>query len=97
MPTQMLRDLDKHMPKGRGRSNTGQVSIFRLALRSLRRNKGRTILSLLSLLFSLLLLCSTWIRYTSYDEGLYLNEMSPWDYTIEDGSAATIPYSGITQ
>lgn len=89
MPTQMLRDLDKHMPKGRGRSNTGQVSIFRLALRSLRRNKGRTILSLLSLLFSLLLLCSTWIRYTSYDEGLYLNEMSPWDYTIEDGSAAT--------
>ena len=89
MPTQMLRDLDKRMPKGRGRSSTGQVSIFRLALRSLRRNKGRTALSLLSLLFSLLLLCSTWIRYTSYDEGLYLNEMSPWDYTIEDGSAAS--------
>ena len=89
MPTQMLRDLDKRVPKGRGRSSTGQVSIFRLALRSLRRNKGRTALSLLSLLFSLLLLCSTWICYTSYDEELYLNGMSPWDYTIVDGSAAT--------
>lgn len=89
MPTQMLRNLDKRVPKGRGRSSTGQVSIFRLALRSLRRNKGRTALSLLSLLFSLLLLCSTWICYTSYDEELYLNGMSPWDYTIVDGSAAT--------
>ena len=30
MPTQMLRNLDKRVPKGRGRSSTGQVSIFRL-------------------------------------------------------------------
>ena len=89
MPAQMLRNLDERMPKGRVHNSTGQVSIFRLALRSLRRNKGHTILSLLSLLFSLLLLCSTWIRYTSYDEGLYLNGMSPWDYTIEDGSAVS--------
>ncbi len=89
MPTQMLRNLDGRMPKGRGRSSTGKVSILRLALGSLWRNKGRTLLSLLSLLLSLLLLCSTWIRYTSYDEGLYLNGMSPWDYTIEDGSAAS--------
>lgn len=89
MPTQMLRNLDERAPKGRGSNSTGQISIFRLALRSLRRNKGRTVLSLLSLLLSLLLLCSTWIRYTSYDEELYLNGMSPWDYTIEDGSAAS--------
>ena len=88
MPTQMLRNLEERAPKGRD-SSTGQVSILGLALRSLRRNKGRTILSLLSLLLSLLLLCSTWIRYTSYDEDLYLNGMSPWDYTIEDGSAAS--------
>lgn len=89
MPTQMLRNLEEGVPKGRGRSSTGKVGILRLALRSLWRNKGRTILSLLSLLLSLLLLCSTWIRYTSYDEDLYLNGMSPWDYTIEDGSAAS--------
>ncbi len=89
MPTEMLRNLDERAPKGRGRSSTGKVSILRLALRSLGRNKGRTLLSLLSLLFSLLLLCATWIRYTSFDEGLYLNGMSPWDYTIEDGSAAS--------
>nr|WP_296475415.1 FtsX-like permease family protein [uncultured Acetatifactor sp.] len=89
MPTQMLRNLEERVPKGRGHSSTGKVGILRLALRSLWRNKGRTILSLLSLLLSLLLLCSTWIRYTSYDEDLYLNGMSPWDYTIEDGSAAS--------
>ncbi len=89
MPTQMLRKLDERVPKGKKRSSTGKVSIFRLALRSLWRNKARTLLSLLSLLFALLLLCDTWIRYTSYDEGLYLNGMSPWDYTIEDGSAAS--------
>ena len=89
MPTQMVRNLDERVPKGRRRSSTGKVSILHLALRSLLRNKGRTLLSLLSLLFSLLLLCSTWIRYTSYDEGLYLNGVSPWDYTIEDGSAVS--------
>lgn len=89
MPTQMLRKLDERVPKGKKRSSTGKVSILRLALRSLWRNKARTLLSLLSLLFALLLLCDTWIRYTSYDEGLYLNGMSPWDYTIEDGSAAS--------
>ena len=89
MPTQMLRNLDGRVPRGRRRSGTGKVSVLRLALRSLWRNKRRTLLSLLSLLFALLLLCSTWICYTSYDEGLYLNGMSPWDYTIEDGSAAS--------
>lgn len=89
MPIQMLRKLDERVPKGKKRSSTGKVSILRLALRSLWRNKARTLLSLLSLLFALLLLCDTWIRYTSYDEGLYLNGMSPWDYTIEDGSAAS--------
>ena len=89
MPTQMLRNLDGRVPRGRRRSGTGKVSVLRLALRSLWRNKRRTLLSLLSLLFALLLLCSTWICYTSYDEGLYLNGMSPWDYTVEDGSAAS--------
>lgn len=89
MPTQMLRNLEARAPKGRGSNRTGQISIFRMAFRSLKRNKGRTVLSLLSLLLSLLLLCSTWIRYTSYDEDLYLSATSPWDYTIEDGSAAS--------
>ena len=89
MPTQMLTNLDGQVPKGRRRSSTGKISVLHLALRSLWRKKGRTLLSLLSLLFSLLLLCSTWIHYISYDEGLYLNGMSPWDYTIEDGSAAS--------
>lgn len=88
-PAQTLRNLDAKIPRGRGNGSAGKISIFRLALRSLGRNKGRTALSLLSLMLSLLLLCSTWIRYVSYDESLYLNGVSPWDYTIEDGSAAS--------
>ena len=40
MPTQMLRNLEERVPKGRGRSSTGKVGILRLALRSLWRNKG---------------------------------------------------------
>lgn len=88
-PAQTLRNLDAKIPRGRGNGSAGKISIFRLALRSLGRNKGRTALSLFSLLLSLLLLCSTWIRYVSYDESLYLNGVSPWDYTIEDGSAAS--------
>lgn len=88
-PAQTLRNLDAKIPRGRGNGSAGQISIFRLALRSLGRNKGRAALSLFSLLLSLLLLCSTWIRYVSYDESLYLNGVSPWDYTIEDGSAAS--------
>lgn len=88
-PAEVLRNLDAKIPRGRGNGSAGKISIFRLALRSLGRNKGRTALSLFSLLLSLLLLCSTWIRYVSYDESLYLNGVSPWDYTIEDGSAAS--------
>lgn len=88
-PAQTLRNLDAKIPRGRGNGSAGQIRISRLALRSLGRNKGRTALSLFSLLLSLLLLCSTWIRYVSYDESLYLNGVSPWDYTIEDGSAAS--------
>lgn len=88
-PAETLRNLDAKIPRGRGNGSAGKISIFRLALRSLGRNKGRTALSLFSLLLSLLLLCSTWIRYVSYDESLYLNGVSPWDYTIEDGSAAS--------
>lgn len=88
-PAEVLRNLDAKIPRGRGNGSAGQISIFRLSLRSLGRNKGRTALSLFSLLLSLLLLCSTWIRYVSYDESLYLNGVSPWDYTIEDGSAAS--------
>lgn len=35
MPTQMLRNLDGRVPRGRRRSGTGKVSVLCLALRSL--------------------------------------------------------------
>ena len=39
------------------------------------------------LLLALFLLTSVWIQYISLKEDLYLEAMSPWDYTIADGSA----------
>lgn len=89
-PAKTLQNLEARIPRGRGaHRTTGRVRVSRLAFRSLRRNKGRTALSLCSLLLSMALLCASWIRYVSYDENLYLDGVSPWDYTIEDGSAAS--------
>ena len=44
-------------------------------------------LSAVTLLLALFLLTSVWIQYISLKEDLYLEAMSPWDYTIADGSA----------
>ncbi len=75
------------LPRRRRRSN-GRTTLVDLAVRTtLVRNRLRTALSALSLLLATLLLCSTWIQYTSYREDLYLSEMSPWDYCLMDGSA----------
>ena len=67
----------------------GIVTLPRLALRTLSRNKGRTALSAGTMLAAVLLLTSIWMQYTSLQEDLYLSALSPWDYSIADASAAT--------
>lgn len=87
MPIQVSGFTMSRLPRRRRRSN-GHTTLVELALRTtLIRNRLHTILSALSLLLAVLLLSSTWIQYTSYREELYLSGMSPWDYSLLDGSA----------
>ena len=86
-PIQVSASAIGCLPRRRRRSD-GRTTLVDLAVRTtLIRNRLRTALSALSLLLATLLLCSTWIQYTSFREDLYLSEMSPWDYCLMDGSA----------
>lgn len=90
-PAQVLL-LDRRLPgKPRKPADSKKaVSLTRLAARSLPRSGWRLGVSMLSLLFAILMLCSAWIRYQSYDEEIYLSACSPWDYSLIDGSAYTM-------
>lgn len=66
---------------------SGVVTLPRLALRTVGCGKGRTALSAAVLLAAVVMLCGVWMSYISYREDLYLAALSPWDYTIADGSA----------
>lgn len=85
-PAQTLRGKSLRQGHRRGRTD-GIMTLRRLALRTLRRGVGRTILSVGSMLLAVLLLTSVWMQYDSLQEDLYLSVLSPWDYTIADGSA----------
>ena len=74
------------LPKRR-RGLQERTTLSRLALRTLGRSRWRTLLSVFSLLLAVLLLSSVWIRYVSVREEQYLSVMSPWDYSLCDGSA----------
>ncbi|OUP84161.1 hypothetical protein B5F07_08470 [Lachnoclostridium sp. An169] len=67
----------------------GKMTGMRLALRSVSRGKARTALSVVTMLLAVLLISSVWIQYISMKEDLYVDAMSPWDYTLADGSAYT--------
>ncbi len=70
-------------------SSDGRISLTGLALRtSFGRNRWRTVMSAFSLLLAALLTGSVWMRYISFQEDLYLSAISPWDYSLTDGSAA---------
>ena len=56
-------------------------------MRTLGKGKSRTALSVLIMLLAVLLLTSVWMEYVSLQEDVYLDTLSPWDYTISDGSA----------
>ncbi len=84
-PAQTMKEKE-----GRGRISRpgdGRVTIMDLALRTLGREKGRTLFSAGALLLALLLLSSIWIQYVSFREDIYIAALSPWDYTLTDGSA----------
>lgn len=85
-PVQAAGFAAGRLPRRR-RFSDGRTALAGLALRTLGRNRWRTALSALSLLFAAVLLSSVWIQYTSFREDLYLSVASPWDYSLADGSA----------
>ena len=72
-----------------GGTQSGMVTLPRLALRTLGRSKGRTALSVVIMLAAVLLLTNIRMQYVSLQEDVYLSALSPWDYSIADASAAT--------
>lgn len=87
-PAQALRSSAPQTARGNG-SRNGVMTLPRLALRTLKRGMGRTVLSAAALLAAVLMLTDTWTKYTSLQEDLYLAALSPWDYSIADASAAS--------
>lgn len=86
LPVQLMRESG-HRFAGRAKRTDGRVSILRLAGRTLRRGWPRTALTVFVMLLSVLMLSSVWTQYASLKEDIYLSVMSPWDYSITDGSA----------
>ncbi len=85
-PAETVISVSVKMPK-RKKHSDGHTTLTQLAFRMLGKNRWRTLLSAVSLLIAVLLLNSVWIRYISYKEEIYLSAMSPWDYSLSDGSA----------
>lgn len=77
------------LPAKAGKPAVSQVSLPRLAVRTLLRKRLRMAVSAIALLLSVIFLCMTWMEYEWYSEERFLAYNSPWDYVIADGSAAT--------
>lgn len=66
-----------------------RTTVPRMALSSLWRYKGQFLLTALSLLLSLCVLCGIWTQSVSYDEDKYVDGLALNDYRLEDASATT--------
>ena len=87
LPALLFREQAGSGKKGRGCPD-GRMTLLRLALRTLRRSRGRMVLSAGVLLLATLLLSYLWLIFLGLQEDVYLSALSPWDYSITDGSAA---------
>lgn len=63
------------------------MTLFKLALRFLKKDWRHMVFVAAPLFPALLILCTAWVQYISYDENIYLSAYSPWDYILFDGSA----------
>ena len=87
LPALLFREQAGSGKNGRGCPD-GRMTLLRLALRTLRRSRGRMVLSAGVLLLATLLLSYLWLIFLGLKEDVYLSALSPWDYSITDGSAA---------
>ncbi len=87
-PAEAVRFVN--LPKKRkSKTYRYRITLIRLAIDTLRRNLGRLLYSIIAIGCAMILLCSSWIRYISYDDDIYLNAVSISDYKISHASAAT--------
>lgn len=71
----------------RGRRIYRRSTVPGLAWNFVRSHCGRGILAVMSLLLALLMVCSIWIKYHSYDEQLYLEQVMMSDIVVADRMA----------
>lgn len=88
-PAQIRQILERKTASSGRAGNRGKVTVFRLALRSLRVRRGSLFAAALSLLLSSLLLGAMYIRYISYDGDYYAAESFLSDYSLIDSSCAS--------
>lgn len=65
-----------------------KTTLLKMAMDKVHQNPGRILLTIITIGFAMLLLCSTYIRYISYDEEIFLKAYSLSDYYISDASAS---------
>lgn len=90
-PVEAIRFVEGRQQKVR-QKNHGQkrrTTVPRMALSGLARHKGQSLLTALSLLLSLCVLCGIWTQSVSYDEDKYVDGLALNDYRLEDASATT--------
>ncbi|HJC56965.1 MAG TPA: ABC transporter permease [Candidatus Eisenbergiella intestinipullorum] len=85
LPARLFREAKRSYGRG---TPDGYLSLFRLARRILRQHFRRILLSAGIVLSAALFLSAQWLRYIGMKEQIYLSSLSPWDYSITDGSAA---------
>lgn len=87
LPARTLRKRNGSSRREKGFPD-GRITLPRLAFRTLKRSRGRIFLSACALSASTLLLSALWLLFIGLKEDVYLSALSPWDYSITDGSAA---------
>lgn len=91
-PAEVMRCMAADPPAKRAGRKMGKPPVKvlrRMALTGLSRQKGQSVLTALSLLLSLIVLCCVWTKYVSYDEEKYLQEMALCDYLLSDATASS--------
>lgn len=86
-PVQAMRFVEGQRERGGRKRKHRRTTIPLMALSGLARQKGQSLLTALSLLLSLIILCGIWTQMVSYDEEVYVSSLSLSDYRLEDASA----------
>lgn len=86
-PVQAMHFVEGQRIRGGRKRKHRRTTIPFMALSGLARQKGQSVLTAVSLLLSLVILCGIWTQAVSYDEEVYVGSLALSDYRLEDASA----------